>query len=43
MTLTVLPVLVIGGAGIAARIELPLLARFALARSAFDQFDRRPW
>lgn len=37
VTLTVTAGLIIGGAGIAARIELPLLARFALARSAFDQ------
>ena len=35
--MTVVPLLVIGGAGFAARIELPLLARFALARPAFDQ------
>lgn len=37
MALTVMALIFIGGAGIAARIELPLLARFALARSAFDQ------
>ena len=37
VTLTVVPLLVIGGAGFAARIELPLLARFAVSRSAFDQ------
>ena len=37
VALTVTAGLVIGSAGIAARIELPLLARFALARSAFDQ------
>lgn len=37
VTMAVVPLLVIGGAGVAARIELPLLARFALARPAFDQ------
>ncbi len=37
VTMTVIPMLVIGGAGVAARIELPLLARFALSRPAFDQ------
>jgi hypothetical protein len=37
VALTVLAGLVIGGAGIAARIELPLLARFAASRPAFDQ------
>jgi hypothetical protein len=37
VTLAVLAGLVIGGSGIAARIELPLLARFAASRPAFDQ------
>lgn len=37
VALAVLAVLVVGGAGFAARIELPLLARFALSRPAFDQ------
>ena len=37
VTMTLIPVVIIGGAGFAARIELPLLARFALSRPAFDQ------
>lgn len=37
VALAVLATVVIGGAGVAARIELPLLARFALSRPAFDQ------
>lgn len=37
VALAVLALLVIGGAGVAARIELPLLARFAASRPAFDQ------
>jgi hypothetical protein len=37
VTMAVIPLLVIGGTGFAARIELPLLARFALSRPAFDQ------
>ena len=37
VTMAVIPLLVIGGTGFAARIELPLLARFAVSRPAFDQ------
>ena len=37
VTMTLIPVVIIGGAGFASRIELPLLARFALSRPAFDQ------
>lgn len=36
VTATVLAVLMIGGSAGASRIELPLLARFAASRSAFD-------
>ena len=42
VTLAVLAGVVIGGSGLAARIELPLLARFAASRPGLRPGDRRP-